>query len=167
MSCRGVLFALEKEEIDTLLGFEDEQERIDHVSEVIEERELGGHSPWAAETDKAWDAMHRCFNGGTLKLGKGEYPFDHIIFEGEQLVTSGEYYISLKTPEQVRDIAARIGEITQNELTRRYRLIKPRDYGMPLSEEDRLYTWEYFKEIAAFYQRAAKAWRWVIFTVDQ
>ena len=53
MACRGVLFALEESDIDTLLAFEDVNDRIEHVSNVIEERELGGDSLWAAETDKA------------------------------------------------------------------------------------------------------------------
>ena len=167
MACRGVLFALEKSDVDTLLAFENENDRVEHVSNVIEERELAEDSPWAAETDKAWDAIHRCFNQGSLDLGSGEYPFNHVILEGTQLVTSGDYYISLKTPEQVRDIAARIDEITEEDFKRRYRRIDPEQYGMQLSDDDEGYTWAYFNDAAEFYRRAAKAGRWVIFTVDQ
>jgi hypothetical protein len=167
MACRGVLVALEKADIDTLRDFESDDERIDHVIDEIEERELGGEAGWAAETDKAWDAIHRCFNNGTLKRGSGDYPFNHIILEGEYLVDNDEYIISLKTPEQVSDIAARIGEITEDELKRRYRMIDPEQYGMPLSDDDEGYTWDWFCGIVDFYRRAAEAGRWVIFTVDQ
>ena len=58
-----------------------------------------------------------------------------MIMGGEQLVTSGDYYISLKTPDQVRDIAKALGDIT-GTISRRYRAIDPTDYGMDLSDDD-------------------------------
>ncbi len=165
MGCRGVLFAIEKSEVDALLAFKDEEELVDHVHEELEERELGG--PWAAETDKAWDALHRCFDNGKLTLDGGEYPLNHIIFGGRQLCTSGEFYIALKTPDQVRDVAAKIGAVSREELKSRYRRIKPKAYGFPLTDEDEEYTWQCLVDMVAFYQHAAKAGRWVIFTVAQ
>lgn len=165
MACRGVLFALEKSEVDLLRAMDDEDDRVAHVSDVIEERELGGQ--WAGEIDKAWDAIHRCFDHGNLTLDGGEYPLNHLIMGGEQLVTTGEYYISLKSLEQVRHIAAKIDDITEPDLRARYRRIDPKNYGMRLSDEDESYTWDNFSALPDFYKRAAKAGRSVIFTVDQ
>lgn len=165
MSCRGMHFALEEKEVQILRATEDEEARIEHVTEVIEQDLFGGD--WAAETDKAWDAIHRCFANGTLALDGGEYPLNHVILGGEQLVTSGDYYISLKTPDQVRDIAKALGDITRDNLRARYRAIDPTDYGMDLSDEDEEYTCDWFEGLVDFYRRAAETGRWVIFTVDQ
>lgn len=158
-------FAVTEQDVNELRAMESEVDRIDHVTDVIEEHGVDGD--WAAQSDKAWDAIHRCFDNGDLTCDGGEYPLNHVIFGGEQLVTSGDYYISLKTPEQVRDIAAKIGEITRAELSRRYRLLDPAKYGYEITDEDEGYVWHWFEGVAAFYQRAAKAGRWVIFTVDQ
>lgn len=38
---------------------------------------------------------------------------------------------------------------------------------MPTSEEDFEYTWEWFQGVVGFYQRAAKAENYVLFTADQ
>ena len=35
---------------------------------VIEEIEDRWDRDWLVETDKAWDAIHRCLTGGTLEL---------------------------------------------------------------------------------------------------
>ena len=107
MSCRGALFALNEGDVEALRAL-DERARVHHVTDVLEEREQGG--PWAAETDKAWDAIQRCFSGGVLAWEGGEYPLNHVILCGESLYTGGDSILSLKTPAQVRDIAAKVGE---------------------------------------------------------
>lgn len=165
MSCRGMHFALEEKDVQTLRDMEDEDARIEHVTEVIEEDLYGGD--WAAETDKAWDAIHRCFANGTLAPDDGEYPLNHVIMGGEPLVSNDDYFISLKSPAQVRDIAKALGGITQDDLRARYRTIDPSDYGLELSDEDEKYTCEWFGGLVDFYRRAAEAGRWVMFTVDQ
>lgn len=165
MSCRGALFAIEQSDVDALLAMNTEADRIAHVTDVIEERDLDG--PWGVETDKAWDAIHRCFEDGNLTCDGGEYPLNHMIMAGKHLCTSGDYYISLKTPEQVKDIASKIEAVNETELRARYRRIDPDQYGMDLSDDDEKYTWDWFVGIAEFYKRAAAAGRWVIFTVDQ
>lgn len=164
MACRGVLFALTDSDLSELLAMEGE-ERVEHISNVIEERDLGG--PWAVETDKAWDAIQRCFGNGELAWEGGDYPLSHIILGGVSLYDGDDYVISHKTPEHVRAIAATIGSVTEADVRARYRQIDPDRYGMDLSEEDEGYTWEWFSGLIEFYMRAAEAGRHVLFTVDQ
>lgn len=165
MSCLGVLFALSAADISALRSLESDDERLGHVQESIEQREFGG--PWCAETDKAWDAIHRCFAGGTLDPEGGTYPLNHVILGGESLYSGDDYIMSWKSSQQVRDIAAAISSVTEQDLRARYRTIDPDDYGMPLDSDDEGYIWDWFTGLIDLYTRAAVEGRGVLFTVDQ
>lgn len=167
MSCLGVHFALTEEEAAHLRSLADEQERLSHLQEVIEERYLSQEKEFAAESDKSWDAMHRACADGQLNWDGGDYPLNHTVLAGELLYTDSDYIMSLKTPEQVRDIAAALSGITEADFRRRYDAIDAESYGAPLSDEDFRYTWEWFQGVRDLYARAARAGRFVLFTADQ
>jgi hypothetical protein len=166
MSCLGVHFALTEEEVAQLRSL-NEPERLAHLQEVIEEEYLEGDKPYAAESDKAWDAMHRALADAELNWHGGDYPLKHAVLAGELLYTESDYIMSLKTPRQVRDVAAALLAIIEAEFLRRYFAINPDSYGLPLSEEDFACTWDWFQAVREFYQRAAHAGRYVLFTADQ
>ena len=69
MSCLGVLFALDEIDSQRLRSFA-RKERVDFVSEVLEETYFEQSRQWVAELDKSWDAMHRALTDGELKFGK-------------------------------------------------------------------------------------------------
>jgi hypothetical protein len=167
MSCLGVHFALTKDEAHYLRSLPDEQARLEHLQEVIETRYFEEQPDFKAESDKSWDAMHRTLTDGQCSWDGGEYPFSHVVLGGELLYTESDYIISLKTPQQVRDIAAALPRITDAEFRRRYFAIDPDSYGFPLSDEDFGYTWEWFQGVRELYQRAATEGRFVLFTADQ
>lgn len=75
--------------------------------------------------------------------------------------------MSLKTAQQVRDIAAALPGITETDFRRRYDAIDPKSYGFPLTDEDFRYTWDWFQAVRDLYTRAAQAGRFVLFTADQ
>ena len=167
MSCLGVHFALTTDEAAHLRALDDDEERLDQIQEVLEPRYFDEHPDHKAESDKAWDAMHRALAGGTLTWKKGPYPFTHVVLGGESLYSEEDYIISLKTIEQVRDIAAALPAIDEVEFRRRYFAIPARSYGMPLTEEDFGYTWDNFQDVRALFLRAASEGRPVLFTADQ
>lgn len=165
MGCLGALFAITEKEVARLRAFEDPEELVSHIMEVIEERDLGGE--WGIETDKAWDAIQRCFGAGIMEWESGEYPLNHVILGGESLYAEDDYLVSLKTPGQVADIAAAIATITKDKLRELYFKIDTKDYCVDLGEDDFEYAWAYFEPLIVFYQKAANAKRYVLFTVDQ
>ena len=167
MSCLGVHFALTEKEVEYLRSLDDEQDRLEHLQEVIEEHYLNHDKQFAAESDKSWDAMHRALAGGQLSWDGGDYPLNHTVLAGELLYTDSDYIMSLKTPEQVRDIAGELSRITEADFRRRYDAIDAKSYGSPLSEEDFRYTWDGFKGVRDLYTRAAQAGRFVLFSADQ
>jgi hypothetical protein len=163
----GVHFALTEPEVAQLRSFPNERSRLIHLQEVIEATYFRDHPDLMAESDKAWDAMHRTLADGRLTWDGGRYPLNHVVLAGEQLYTDADYIMSLKNPEQVRDIAAVLPQITEAEFRRRYFALDPKDYGVPLSDEDFGYTWEYFQAVRDLYSRAAQDKRFVLFTADQ
>jgi Domain of unknown function (DUF1877) len=67
MAGRGVHFALTAEEEARLVDEPDGDD--DHLIDVLGEIEERWDRDWLVETDKAWDAIHRCLTDGTLNYG--------------------------------------------------------------------------------------------------
>jgi hypothetical protein len=167
MGYLGVHFALTEPEVATLRAIDDEKDRITHIQEAIEEDYFANHENLLAQSDKAWDAMHRVLADGELTWDGGTYPLNHVVLAGELLCTDFDYIASLKTPSQVKDIAAALAAINESEFRTRYFAIDTASYGMDLSEEDFAYTWEWFQSVRDLYKRAASDERYVLFTADQ
>jgi len=167
VSCLGVHFALTEEDVSALRRLRDERERLAFLQEQIEERYFAKPMIYAAESDKAWDAMHRALSDGLLTWDGGTYPLNHVVLAGELLYTQPDYIMSLKEPNKVRDIAVALEQVTESDLRARYKSIDAESYGLPLSEEDFGYTWQWFQNVRELYRRAASEGRYVLFTADQ
>ena len=167
MGCLGVHFALSEQEVAYLRSLTDERARVDHLQEVIEPIYFEQHPDLKAESDKSWDAMHRALADGQLTWDGGVYPRNYTVLAGELLYTDSDYIMSLKSPQQVRDIAAALLGISQANFRQRYFAIDAKSYGFPLSEEDFAYTWDWFQGVRDLYTLAAKEERFVLFAADQ
>lgn len=167
MGCLGVHFSLGTDEVKRLRDFEDDADRLEYVTEVLEEKYLSGEPERSAQSDKAWDAMHRALAGGQLTYEGGEYPLNHVVLGGELLYHEDDYIMVLKTPGQVRDVAARLPDVSEAKFRRRYDAIDGDSYDQELGDDDFEYTWENFKDVRAFWLKAAEEGRFVLFTADQ
>jgi hypothetical protein len=134
--------------------------------EVIEEEYFANQPERMAESDKAWDAMHRALSDGTLSRDGSDYPLNHMVLGGEQLCSGRSFIMVLKTPNQVHDVAAALPQVTEAEFRKRYFAIDPKSYGCPVDEDDFDYTWGWFEEVRDFWLRAAVEGRFVLFTSD-
>jgi len=167
MSCLGVHFAITPDEALRLRSIPDEQGRLDFVVENLEGTYFHQAPEFKAESDRSWDAMHRALTDGELSSDGGSYPLNHVVLAGERLYTRSDYIMRLKGPDQVRDIAAALAMIDEEEFRRRYSAINPARYDGELSEEDFGYTWSWFREVRDLYARAGQSGRYVLFTADQ
>ena len=79
MGCLGVHFALTDAEVEQLRSLPSEQDRLDYVVEDLEETYFSGLKQYIAESDKAWDAIHRAFADGEMTWDGGEYPLNHVV----------------------------------------------------------------------------------------
>lgn len=169
MSCLGVLFSLSEEEVKKLKSYESDAERLEYLQESIEEVYFEEYPNRVTELDKSWDGLHRSLTDGKYDYNNGEPPLNHVILGGELLYYEDDYVMSLKTPEEVVEIAKAVEAITEEYLRNGYNQISPddEDYAEFLSEEDFQYTWEWFNISKDFWKLAAKENRYVLFTADQ
>jgi hypothetical protein len=160
---RGVLFAIEApvaKRLQEAMGDDDD------VMEIIEEIEEAWDKPYLAETDKAWDAIHRALTDGALEWANGEYPLNHTILGGLDLMEGEDYIAVLKSPDQVWDVAVAIREIDDAAMEARYSTNVPSDYAPEYGDDDRGYTVEWFGGVRMLFDSAAKTDRWILFTAD-
>ncbi len=167
MGCLGVHFALSEIEVSKLKGLPGDPERLEFLQGELEEAYFGEENGLMCESDKAWDAIHRTLTDGKLAYTNGQYPLSHVILGGEPLYFGGDYIMSLKTPEQVKAVAASLDGILEHELRTRYFNIDAAEYGCPVNEEDFKYTWHWFQRLRTFFTRAVAESRFVLFTADQ
>ncbi len=135
MSCLGVHFALDEEQVAALKATPEDQ-RVEFVQEEIEEGLWSADPSRGEETDKAWDAIHRALTDGDLSYDSSPYPLSHVVLGGEPLYGGEDYIISLKTPDQVRDVADALKAVTREELRRGYDRIDAAAYQGELCEEE-------------------------------
>jgi hypothetical protein len=136
------------------------------VMNVVEEVEEAWDKEHLAESDKAWDAIHRCLTDGQLLYDNGEYPLNRCICGGEQLYLGEDYTVSYVSPREVRDVAAALAQVTADWFTDRYSKAVPQDYSPNYGREDLEYSWAWFQNVRELFGRAAAEGRSVIFTVD-
>ena len=160
MACRAVHFALTLEDQARLVDDpkSDNEDLLDTIG-AIEER---WDEDWLLETDKAWDAIHRCLTGGTLEYG--ETPTHFCILGKDNLHDGDDNIIA---PEEVAVSAEAIKDIDKPAFRALYDVLESTDYQGVTSDEDFEYTWDHFEDLKAFYQKAAEAGRSIVFTVDQ
>jgi Domain of unknown function (DUF1877) len=163
MGARGVHFAITVEQMDDLLKAADDEELMAQIERIEE----AWDRQFLVESDKAWDAIHRCLTDGSLLYESGEYPLNHVICGGRHLDAGDDYTISLVNPEQVKDVARALEPLTEDWLRQRYfALLKPDDYEFDIDEDDFQYTWSNFEDVRSLFRKAALADRAVVFTAD-
>ena len=170
MSCRGVYFALTENDSKHLLEAGNDEAVINVIQEEIEER---WDKEWLQETDKAWDAIHRCLTDGTLRC-RGKSTLEKFVLGGRQLHRGNEYIISYLTPNEVREVFQAAQNITKDFFRHQYFRLKRKflwfdltTYDGPIDETDFEYSWSNFEDARQLFQKAAAANRPVVFTVDQ
>jgi hypothetical protein len=166
MACRGIHFSLDEPTALAVLSIEDEQERLQYILQRIEEDYFSHHPEWLAETDKAWDWIHRVLTDGDLNWNNGTYPLNHVVMGGERLYSKSDWIISLKTPKQVADAAVELRKLTESSFREKFFLLD--EFEIEHSyDEDCKYSWVWFQSLREFWLRAAAEGRFVLFSVSQ
>ena len=161
----GVHFALAAKDMNRVLAIEDPEELVDLISEDLEERYLEDDE-WSYQSDKAWDAIHRCLSDGSLRHQSGAPPSAQAVLGGHRLDAGDDYVACVLQPEQARQVSASLMGITRDWLRTRYESLTTTDYDGPMGDDDFNYTWENFEGLRGFYAKAAEAGRGVMFTAS-
>jgi hypothetical protein len=160
MSGRGVLFAIDDDDLARLGDARDDAE-VQAIADEIEERWETG---FTCELDKSWDAIHRALTDGNLAFDNGTPPLSLVILGGHRLLEGAERIATVKAPDEVLAIAAALRDWDRARLRQAYFKIPKQDYG-DLDEEDFDYTWLFFQKAVELYRDAARAERGVLFSV--
>jgi hypothetical protein len=163
MAGRGVLFALTDDTAESLLAASSDEQ----VMEIVESVEEAWDEENVAETDRAWNAIHRALADGSLDPAGGSYPLNRAIFGGKHLHRGDHYIVAFVAKSEVGDVARALAAISQEGFRERYHRLVPKDYAPEYGDEDLEYAWEWFGRLPGFYARAAQDGRAVIFTVDR
>lgn len=141
-------------------------ERLEYIQEGIEAAWDEEHS---LETDKAWDAIHRCLTDGNLTLAATDNPLGKLIVGGQQLYSDTQnYIINFVDHSELPEISEALKTVTKEWMKVRYDSLRDTDYPQEfISDQDWQYTWDWFSGIPDFIGRTDREGRSVIFTVDQ
>ncbi|UBF23852.1 YfbM family protein [Kovacikia minuta CCNUW1] len=161
MVSRGIHFALTNSQTEAVLAAQNDAELMSVIEEVEEE----WNEEYLAQSDKAWNAIHRCLTDGSLLYESGQYPLNHCICGGRQLYNGEDYTVSFVSAVQVKDVVAALSQINQHWMQERYFTLPQNDYGI-LCNDDFQYIWKWFQEVRQLYKKASIKGRAVIFTVD-
>jgi hypothetical protein len=156
----GVHFAIRDRQFATLLG----ARRPARIGEVIAGIEQRWEAHWLAESDKAWEVIHRCLTDGGLDSEAGSYPLNKCILGGCRLQTAGDGVVRLVMPAEVGDVAAALATLDEGWLSRRFFALDPRSAALPLDPDGFAYVWHWFLNVRRLFERAARAERAVLFT---
>jgi hypothetical protein len=164
MSHLGVHFALSSKDLTRLSKLTDREALLEFITDDLEERYLNDRK-WAFETDKAWDAIHRCLTDGRLLYASGPFPLAYAVLGGRRLDVGDDYTACLASAARVRKVSKALIDVDEAWMRKRYRALSKTDYG-ECSAEDFDYTWTSFQGLPTFFAKAAKAGRAVLFTTD-
>lgn len=170
MACLGLHLAIAEEDRDRLLAVDGNEARAEFVREVLEEN---WEQNFGTETEKAWDAIHRCLTGQPasqemLDSTAGSYPLNRVIMGGKNLTSDDymDYIIRLVDKSEVPDVARAIEPITEKWMRDAYH--KHCKGAWPeYGDDDCEYTWVMFEPLKQFFLRAAELERHVLFSADQ
>ncbi len=160
----GMHFAIPYEQAMKLLQCKTDEDLVEMVEEEVEEVSTEENS---FQTDKSWDAIHRCLSNGTLDMRQGTRPLNLAILGGNILNKEPEYLVALLTPTEVKQVAEALSQVTEDWMKKKYFDQKFPDYAGEKSQEDWEYTWGSFDGMPEFFANAAARKQHVIFTVDQ
>lgn len=161
MAARGVHFALTAEEYSRVMDGPGSDE---DVMAFVEEIETRWDKDWLQETDKAWDAIHRCLTNGQLEYG--DDPLSMCVLAHDNIYEDDDYTVCVADADDVKQVVTAIADIDEAEMRRRYDAIYSEGYAADKSDEDFEYTWNWFVSLREFFIKAAAADRATMFTVD-
>jgi hypothetical protein len=191
MACRGAHLGLTAEQVKHALTLGGGDALIEYLEELCEKavdfRESTGEVYWQ-ETDKAWEAIHRClaeippppppapgeepdyWDLPADAATRGPYPLKLAILGGRDIYAADsdepDYFVHLVEPHEVKDLAAALAPIRREWMRAKY--LHHCDGAYPeFGDEDFEYTWGWFEALREFYIRMAAEGRTVIFLVDQ
>ncbi len=155
----GRHFALDALQVRALRAAETPQDYVDELEEAGDER-------WTYDSDKAWDAIHRCLGNGESTIPQRRSTAIKAVLGGEDLSDDEGNYSYLVAARLTPDVAAALSKLTRAALRKRHLSLAATDYDQTPDAADFEYVWDSFVGLRRFFGRAARAKRAVLFNVS-
>jgi hypothetical protein len=156
MGMRGSHYALEPKQLQELLAAKSDIAKFEYLLE-LEQR-----SPQSAlTTDKAWEALFRCFCAAfslpeCFEKARTE-PLAKVYFGGDPISGELDYGpIFLLNENDVVQISSALRDVDRKWIEVRFKEYAQDAYSMGNGEDDVAYVWHWFSELRLFFERAAK-----------
>lgn len=165
MGMRGSHYALSPAHRQELLGADSDDAKFDYLLN------LGDSDPQLTlETDKAWEALFRCFcEAGSVQEcfeRPRTDPLAMVYFGGEPISGDVVYGpIFLLEEGDVARISAALVPVDRQWLEERFGEYAQDAYAMGGNDDDIGYTWLWLSELKSFFDRAAKSRQSVAFVL--
>lgn len=165
MSRSGVHFALTAAQTEALWDRYEQQDDVG-VLEVVRSIEATWDEVHLQQTDKAWDAIHRCLSDGTLQPGAGTWPLVGAVLGGECMYFGDGHIVRFLDADDVAEVAVALTTVTHDWFAGRFATLGQHGYPGAGDERDLAYTWYWFEQMRAFFARTAAEKRAVIFSAE-
>ena len=162
----GVHFALKEPDVARLLVHRDSDELVAYITHDLTKEFAVTNARCLFRCEEMWEAIHRCLTDGELDYGKGPFPFSYAVLGGQMLDAGDDYTACLVRPDQVKDTAEALHDITRPWFERRFEELEHTDYDGPLSSDALEHTWQRFLALRQWMSEIAGTGRFVLFTCD-
>jgi hypothetical protein len=162
MASRGVHFAITSDQVAAFLTADGDEAVLALRAQI----EAAWDEENLAESDKAWELLHRCLTNGTLEYGGGEYPLSHCILGPRQLLEEDGDIICLVQTDEVPDVANALGAISADAFSQRFAELMPKARAPDDASADEQDAWSHLQKVRALFEKAAARRRAVLFTVE-
>jgi hypothetical protein len=101
---------------------------------------------------------------GELDPAAGDFPLNHAVLGGKQLLKGADYTAVLIRPDMTRFIADALAELDEEELRKRFFALKSDSYQQPIDEKHFMQMWLMIQDLKVFIEAAAENLEAVVFT---
>jgi Domain of unknown function (DUF1877) len=160
---RGFHIALAREHAKTLFGLKDDASLRKFLDELKVRPDIK-KSGRLLDTGILWDPIHRCITEGELDPAAGDFPLNHAVLGGKQLLKGTDYTAVLIRPDMTRFIADALGDLEENDIRKKYFALNGGSYKQPVDEKRFIEMWLMLQNLKVFFDAATENMEAVVFT---
>jgi hypothetical protein len=159
----GYHIALGREHAKTLFGLKDDAALRGFLEELKARPDMK-KSGRVLDMGALWEALHRCLTDGELDPAGGDFPLNHAVLGGKQLLKGADYTAVLIRPDMTRFIADALVELTEDDLRKRFFGLAGGSYQEPIDEKHFMQLWLKLQDLKLFFEAATENLEAVVFT---
>jgi hypothetical protein len=159
----GCHIALAREHAKTLFGLKDDG-AIHKFLDELQKRPDMRKSGRILDTGTNWDPIHRCLTDGELDSTGGDFPLNHAVLGGKQLLKATDRTAVLVRPDMTRFIADALADLEEEAVRKKFFSLKPEPPSRQIDEKHFMEMWLMLQNIRVFFEAAADNLEAVVFT---